>query len=258
MKKSDILNINGTNFEFFNMSLFASDGEWIHPTVTVPTYELIYVVSGTIHLREEDRNYSLQRGEMLLLNSNCEHGGSATSTGQTSFYWLHFQTDHIARFSLPKQFTPPEDTRRRLAELMHLQDTDHTLAELTLAKLLLELSAPRETGSRRAHEITEFIRIHSHRSLTVGEVARRFGYSADHLSRLLKQEFGYDTKTVIVKKRLDHVESMLVNTDLSIKEIAYHCGFDDENKFVKFFRYYEGTTPTQFRKRYFRVHMNAK
>ncbi len=253
-----MLSINGTNFEFSNMGLFASDGEWIHPTVTVPTYELIYAVSGVIHLREENRQYTLHRGEMLLLDANREHGGTAVSREPTSFYWLHFHTDHIKLFPLSKQFTPPEGIRRSLAELMHLQDTDHTLAEITLAKLLLELSAPHELGSRRAHEITEFIRIHANRPITVGEVARRFGYSADHLSRLLKQEFGYDTKTAIVKKRLDHIESMLVNTDHSIKEIAYACGFEDENKFVKFFRYHEGTTPTEFRRRYFRVHMNDK
>ena len=42
------------------------------------------------------------------------------------------------------------------------------------------------------------------------------------------------------------------------QEIALQCGFDDENKFVKFFKYHEGITPTQFRNRFFHVHMNSK
>lgn len=141
---------------------------------------------------------------------------------------------------------------------MHLQETNHTLAELALAKFLLELNTQEQFGSRRAYEIMEFIRINAHRALTVTDVANRFGYSPDHLSKILKREFGYDTKTAIVKKRLDHIESLLINTDYSIKEIAEQTNFDDENKFVKFFKYHEELTPTQFRNRYFHVHMNSK
>lgn len=258
MKKSDMLKINKTDFSFSNMGLFDSEAEWLHPTVTIDTFEIIYVLAGEIHLFEGNVEYTVKKGELLLLEPFLEHGGTLVSTGYTSFYWLHFQTNDRATFPFPKHFAPNNDLSRRLAELMHLQRSDHTIAELALARLLLELGKRTEYGNRTAHEIYEFIRINAQRPLTVQDVAKRFGYSADHLSRILKAEFGCDTKSAIVKERLEYIESLLINTDFSIKEIAEQCGFDDENKFVKFFKYHTATTPSLYRSRYFYVHMNSK
>lgn len=253
-----MLTIDQTTLKFSNMGLFDSDSDWIHPTVTIDSFELIYVVAGEIHLREENTSYHLKKGEMLLLEAGREHGGTHVSHGHTSFYWLHFYTNDISTLVPQKQSTPPQNTVYTFQELMHLQETDHTLAELVLARFLMESNIKRECGNRTAHEIAEFIRIHSNFPLTVTEIAQRFGYSPDHLSRLLRREFGYDTKTCIVKKRLEYIESLLINTDHSIKEIAEQCGFDDENKFVKFFKYHKNLTPSEFRNQYFHIHMNTK
>lgn len=258
MKKSDMLEINGTKFQFSNMGLFEHDGGWIHPTVTVDTYELIYVRNGTVCLREGETEYRLCKGDALLLDPHAEHGGTQHSAGFTSFYWLHFQTDSIRAFSLPKHFSPKASIERTLTELMHMQQSNRTVAELTLARLLLELGQETEYGNKKAYEIMEYIRIHACRPLTVVDVAQRFGYSPDHLSRILRREFGWDTKTAITQKRLDAIESLLLNTNDSIKELSRQCGFEDENKFVKFFKYHTKESPTQFRRRYFHVHMNAK
>lgn len=67
-----------------------------------------------------------------------------------------------------------------------------------------------------------------------------------------------NAKTMITDKRLAYIESMLINTNDSIKDIAEKCGFDDENLFLKYFKYHEGKTSTQFRDEFFRVHMNTK
>lgn len=253
-----MLTIDGVQLHFSNMGLFESETEWIHPSATVDTFELIFVRYGKIHIAEGDEEYLLHAGDLLLLEPHREHRGIAKSRGLTSFYWLHFHTDRIGAFPFPKHFSPTVNVERALTELMHLQETHRSLAELTLAKLLIELGQTTEYGNKRAYEIAEFIRINAHRPLTVLDVARHFGYSADHLSKLLKREFGYDAKTAIIKRRAEHIESLLLNTDYSVKEIALQCGFDDENKFVKFFKYHEGITPTQFRNRFFHVHMNSK
>lgn len=102
-----MLMIDQTNLFFSNMGLFESDADWIHPTVTIDTYELIYVVAGEIHLREKETRYHLKEGDLILLEPGSEHGGTAFSHGFTSFYWLHFQTNNINTFPFPKNFSPP-------------------------------------------------------------------------------------------------------------------------------------------------------
>ncbi len=253
-----MLQIDQTGLTFSNMGLFVSEKEWIHPTVTVDSFELIYVVCGEVHLREGDALYHLKSGDMILLSPNTEHGGTQKSVGSTSFYWLHFYTDNIGALCPQKLISVSEKDIRTFREIMHLQETNRTLAELTLARFLIELNTHHIDGNKLTHEIAEFVRIHANRRLTVTEVAQHFGYSADHLSKLMRREFGFDTKTLIVKRRLEHMESLLINTDQTVKEVALQCGFEDENHFVKFFKYHEKTTPSEFRNRYFYVHMNVK
>lgn len=254
-----MLTLNEIRFEYSNGGLFDSEVPWIHPTVTVDSYELILVVSGKIFLREEAQKYVLNKGDLLLLDKGKEHGGTATSEGHTAFYWLHFYCDDAEKLNLPKRITPEfYRAERVMKEILHLQARSKLLCELTLAKFLTELTEPQENQNKFAYEVAEYIRINRSKPLGVQAVAARFGYTPDHLARLLKKEFGADTKTIIVRNRLEYLESLLINTDDSVKEIAEQAGFESENAFVKFFKYHEKTTPTLFRHRFFRLHMNVK
>ncbi len=241
------------------MGLFDIEEEWIHPTVTVATHELILVIEGTVNIREGETEYSLKKGDMLLLSPDIEHGGTAVSTTRTAFYWLHFSTSDISSFGINKKSSPSmARAERTMKDIMQCQlRAEAFIAELILARFLFECSSPVERKSKAAYEIDEYIRANSQKSLTVSDVACRFGYAPDHVSRLLRAEFGRSAKEIIVEKRLAYIENQLLNTNDSVKSVALRCGFDDENAFVKFFKYHEHITPTEFRNEYFRIHMNT-
>ena len=249
---------NQLTLQFVNIGLFDTAAEWIHPTIAVETVELIYVTAGEVKLFEGDRQFCAHEGELLRLDPHLLHGGYEKSEGQTSFYWLHFHTNDINAWSIPKLSRAPHNTERVMRELMHLWQSDKTLTELTLGKFLLESRNASEYKSRLAYEVREYIRVHASEALRVGDVARHFGYSSDHLSRVFRMEFGHDLKEGITRHRLSFIQSLLINTDHSIKEIAAMSGFEDENVFVKFFKYHEKITPTMYRNRFFHIHMNNK
>ena len=52
----------------------------------------------------------------------------------------------------------------------------------------------------------------------------------------------------ILNIRIDHAKEMLLHTTHSISEIAYWCGFENDNYFWKTFRKTAGITPASFRK----------
>ena len=257
MKKSDMVTVNNISINYSHMGLFDSDHDWIHPTVTVNSFEVIYVIEGEVHIREGEQHYHLHKGDMLLLEQGVEHGGTQVSHGRTCFYWLHYTCSDPAALAFPKLSVPdPMATLRTLRELIHLQQAFPALCELALARFLLECGRETEYGDKLAYEIAAYIRANARTALTVTDLAEHFGYSADHLSRVMKREFGYDAKTAIVKSRLEYAESCLLNSAYSIKEIAARCGFDDENAFVKFYKYHTGKTPTMFRNQYFHTNIN--
>ena len=250
-----MITIGDIQLSYLDTGLFETDLDWIHPTLTASSYELLYVVEGEIHIREGEQTYDLQKGEMLLLEPGIEYGGTRQSLGRTCFYWLRFHCSDLAAISLPKRCKPNESVAMHsLAELMYLQRSSPVVAELAFARFLLECGKTSERGDRRVAEICEYMRANSGRSISVTQVAEHFGYSADHLSRLLKKELGVDAKTAIVRYRMEYVESKLLHSDYSIKEIAAQCGFEDENTFVKFFKYHARTTPSLLRSKHFRAY----
>jgi AraC-like DNA-binding protein len=57
-------------------------------------------------------------------------------------------------------------------------------------------------------------------------------------------------KTYISEYLTLEIKRFLMNTNLSIKEIAYQTGFEDPTNFVKFFKKHSNRTPAEFRKQH--------
>lgn len=83
--------------------------------------------------------------------------------------------------------------------------------------------------------------------LEINQVASELAISHTHLTDTIQKEMGnhpcyfYDLKIIDVSKK------MLINTNLSIAEIARKLTYDPSN-FSKFFRNWTDETPGQFRK----------
>lgn len=145
VKKSDMITSDDTTLELSSMGLFDCDGEWIHPTITVPTYELIFVTSGEVHIRDGEIFYSLKKGDILLLDKLVEHGGTKKSFSHVSFYWLHFHSNDIKMLCPKKESVADYPlTERALKEIMHFYHRSKQLAELALFKFFLERKIERE------------------------------------------------------------------------------------------------------------------
>jgi len=66
------------------------------------------------------------------------------------------------------------------------------------------------------------------------------------LSRSLKAE-GVTYRQLLDRVRFDAARTLLLESDCRINEIAYETGYSGANNFVRAFRRFTGTTPTEFR-----------
>lgn len=111
-------------------------------------------------------------------------------------------------------------------------------------------------NNKKFIHILEWIRINLQKDLTVKEIAEKFNFNEDYLTRLFKKHLGVSTLKYINGMRVAKAKELLTQTEESIKEIAYCCGFSDEKYFMKLFKDYENLTPTEFRNAYFRTYIN--
>ena len=90
------------------------------------------------------------------------------------------------------------------------------------------------------------------RALTVSDTAHRFGYSAEHLSRLFAAEYGVSLKAFISEKRLAFIDSLIADRRYTEAEIASMADFASENQLAKYYKYHRGLTPARAREQMFK------
>ncbi len=84
----------------------------------------------------------------------------------------------------------------------------------------------------------------------VQDFAKHMGMSTKTLNTITKSVIHKTAKEFVDEVRTKQIKRLLINTKLSIKEIAYRSGFEETTNFYKYFKRQTQTTPEQFRAAY--------
>ncbi len=85
-------------------------------------------------------------------------------------------------------------------------------------------------------------------ALPIEEVAESAHLSPSRALHLFKEAFGIPPYRYYLTQRMELAQSMLLDTNLSIQEIADRLGFEDYHHFSTFFKKECGLSPSRFRK----------
>lgn len=84
--------------------------------------------------------------------------------------------------------------------------------------------------------------------ISMDELCALEGLTPQHICRIFKQCVRMRPSEYILNVRISHAKEMLLHTSHSISEIAYWCGFENNNYFWKKFRDITGYAPGEYRK----------
>jgi AraC-like DNA-binding protein/ligand-binding sensor protein len=85
------------------------------------------------------------------------------------------------------------------------------------------------------------------RKISLKEVADASGLSAPYFSSIFKEEMGENLSNYLNRLRVEKAAALLIESDLSLVDIAGSCGFEDQSWFSKIFKSYTGVSPGKFR-----------
>ena len=85
------------------------------------------------------------------------------------------------------------------------------------------------------------------RSITRDNIAERFSISANHLSRLFRQQGHMTLADYITWVRIERAKFMLKKYNFKLNEVSVRCGFKDVNYFCRVFKNRTGSTPSTYR-----------
>lgn len=95
--------------------------------------------------------------------------------------------------------------------------------------------------------VKEYIDRHFREDIRVDELAERFFFSREYLSKLFREQYGCPLYEYVLKVRMDSAKESLRDPGISIHKISEEMGYSNANYFGKAFKRRYGITPSEFR-----------
>lgn len=234
------------------------------------SYLLMYIESGSMELSYDTSRKTASAGQFVLIDCYQEHG--YRSLEPWSCLWLHFDgasarelytaiiNRHGNIFTLANGY--PIISKMDL--ILRTLRNGCVVREALVSKYIYDILTafflypdigqtsdnPRiSPGSQAAmaEESMMYISDHFTEAISVDDLAARAGLSTYHYIRSFKRAMGITPYQYLIHTRLNAAKYLLINTELSIKEICFSTGFTSESVFNHRFKTQLGLTPGHYR-----------
>ena len=98
--------------------------------------------------------------------------------------------------------------------------------------------------------IDEYIQLHFTENVDASDIANEFHIGKTQLYEIAKQNYGMGIAEHIRSLRIEKAKQLLLDTDLSLAEIASQCGYKDYNYFIAVFKRVVGIPPKTYQARH--------
>ncbi|MEI6788239.1 MAG: AraC family transcriptional regulator [bacterium] len=127
---------------------------------------------------------------------------------------------------------------------------DRACELLLVETRMAEQRPPAGHEEQTIHRVRQHVREHLFEEHDFNELARRFGLSSATFRRYWKRYMREPPARYVMKLRIREARRLLVETSLTVAEIAEKSGFEDPLYFSRCFRRAAGVPPTHYRARF--------
>lgn len=259
---------------------------WQHFKRRFDVYDLLLIRRGTFYMTEENCEYEVGEGSILLLEPGLTHFGHRPLDEDTELYWVHFRhapplrrldstqinwsqpivqgTDDDTEpaeqsLYLPKfgrvdisSLLPTLDEMVRLHR--SLSNRNALPLQAQLAQLLVQLQdtlrARIESKAYRVSELAAaYIYDHFLQPFNGKAMEDALHYHFDYIARCLKKHTGMSPLQYHHHLQIEEAKRLLSHTELSVQEIGEMIGYAQTNYFIRLFRQLTSVTPGAYRDR---------
>ncbi|HIX83600.1 MAG TPA: AraC family transcriptional regulator [Candidatus Megamonas gallistercoris] len=235
--------------------------------------EILLVYNGNgIYMIENDK-YTAQKGDLILYNSNVPHdefGGSGTGLCTYCLGISNLKLSHLEKnMIISPDYIPVIGLGKSFDEFLTLfQCMEHNIIEnepylpefthyLTEAIIVKTCHIVKTNGIVRQQKILslsdkvkDYIDKHYNEQISLEQIAEAVKANKYYLAHMFKAETGFSPLQYVVRRRIGEAQNLLINTDMSITQIAATVGYNNSNYFQNIFRKYMGMTPGYYRKKW--------
>ncbi|WP_010419997.1 helix-turn-helix domain-containing protein [Anaerophaga thermohalophila] len=140
--------------------------------------------------------------------------------------------------------------KRGFDSYLEFQSLLYDLAISREQRLLTNISFQNQDdfyNSDKIEKIYNFVRENYNKRIMLEDAAKLLNMSVVSFSRMIKQRTGKSFVDFVNEIRLGYATRMLIESNRSISEICYECGFNNISNFNRTFKKKQNCTPTEFR-----------
>ncbi|MFC4163979.1 AraC family transcriptional regulator [Epilithonimonas zeae] len=240
-------------------------------------YTCMLIESGKLEVVFDFKHLTMPAGTLFISPPGQIH--QILSTFGATGYYLSFESRHINKSAYTSLDNLLDDTmlitlsnheyewfRTILDSIIKLQDLNDSVcsqveepllsAAIEQAILCYERSTfiIKENLSLRSVSISKefknLVKSHFRTLKRPYEYAEKLNITVGHLSDTVKKVTGLSASELIQKEVMSEAQRLLYYTEVSIKEISYHLGYQDTKYFIRLFSKKAGFSPSEYRKKY--------
>lgn len=267
--------------ETFTISTRKASGHYTMPSYHLhDQYEIYYLLSGERSYFIKDRTFTIQQGDLVLINQSVLHKTIDTGVPNHERFLIKFSASFIQTSEnqldtiFPILFLDNSPViRLNVQEQSHINGLFHKMIdevsqkplgfELYAQGLLLQMLVVLSRHPRQNHidltkhpsaahekvsEIVQYINLNYSQNITLTSLSKQFFISSFYLSKIFKTVTGFTFINYLNSVRVKEAQKMLRETRLKVIDIAERVGFGNISHFGRVFKELTDKSPLQYRK----------
>jgi AraC-like DNA-binding protein len=243
-----------------------------------PEFELTYIVKGNGYRIVGNSYEPFKDGDLVLLGSNLPHTWSGKADGDVNSdaIVIQFSSEFISSFLefneslLIKKmlesslrginFEPDEQLVTKIIEITETNGVDRILKLISILDILskkqIKLIAPNtfhnvvsKKSEVRINKVCLFIQNNFQNKIYLKEIADLIYLTESNFCKFFKKATGKTYSDYVNEIRINEASRLLIQSDRTISQISFECGFETLSYFNRVFLNKKGITPSVYRKR---------
>jgi AraC family transcriptional regulator of arabinose operon len=230
-------------------------------------YDIFYVLAGKGVMTLGSERFELQKSSCLIMRPGDLPKATQDSQANLTVIFMHFSLDsevegYDSRFPVPR-FTQVGDmfpAESLLYRIMELQDRDvplrayeydclmkHFFIQLFRASMAgIDSECAPSKQRQMVGQVMAYIREDGGMGIQYEKMARSLKTSPQYLSRMFKKNTGMTLKQFIARTKMERAKELLIESGMTISDVAHYMQFSDVFAFSKSFKVVFGVSPSQF------------
>ncbi len=248
--------------------------------------EIIYVEKGKIGVTINAESKIVNEGEMIFINSEDLHQINSIGDNYSRYYALVFSPDLLSfkssdhceiacirplinkTLKLPQSIDRNKDYSIKVLDLfkeileeykfqqpgwyLDVKSCMYKLFSIfTRENIFIELSSDISHVSYKEDQIKkalEYIHNNFNEKIYIDDIASALGINTQYFCRFFKSIIGKTPIEYINRYRINAASEFLQHEDISIIDVCFRVGFENQSYFIKLFKKYNNMTPLEYKK----------